>query len=71
MVIIIKDGKAQMVDKMIYISTSTSKPYRLTEREKNIHIYIYIPRGKGRKRWCWYINHRINTTNFWSMITLF
>ena len=39
-----------MVDKMIYISTSTLKPYRLTGREKNIHIYIYTPRGKGRKR---------------------
>jgi hypothetical protein len=50
MVIIIKDGKAQMVDKMIYLSTSTSSLYRLTEGEKNKHIYIYIPRGKGRKR---------------------
>jgi hypothetical protein len=47
MVIISKEGKAQMVDKMIYISTSTLSLYRLTGREKNIHIYIYTPRGKG------------------------
>ena len=36
-----------MVDKMIYISTSTSKLYRLTGREKNMSLYIYIPRGLG------------------------
>tara|TARA_R110000751_G_scaffold144246_1_gene247820 strand:+ start:1353 stop:1496 length:144 start_codon:yes stop_codon:yes gene_type:complete len=47
MVIISKEGKAQMVDKMINISTSTLKPYRVTGREKNISLYIYIPRGLG------------------------
>jgi len=30
LVIISKEGKAQMVDKMIYISTSTSSLYRVT-----------------------------------------
>jgi len=39
-----------MVDKMIYISTSTFSLYRLTEREKNKHIYIYIFQGaRGEK----------------------
>jgi len=47
LVVISKEGKAQRVDKMIYISTSTLKPYRLTGREKNISLYIYIPKGLG------------------------
>ena len=71
LVVVSKEGKAQMVDKMIYISTSTLKAYGVTDLEKNGHIFIYILVGMGCKRWCWYINHRINTTNSWSMITLF
>jgi len=31
LVIINKEGKAQRVDKMIYLSTSTSRLYRVTE----------------------------------------
>tara|TARA_R100001244_G_scaffold44566_1_gene40512 strand:+ start:421 stop:573 length:153 start_codon:yes stop_codon:yes gene_type:complete len=31
LVIVSKEGKAQMVDKMIYISTSTLKAYGVTE----------------------------------------
>jgi hypothetical protein len=36
-----------MVDKMIYISTSSAKGYRVIGREKNKHIFIYVSRGKG------------------------
>jgi len=50
LVIISKEGKAQMVDKMIYLSTSSLKGYRVTDQEKNRHIFIYIPRGMGVKR---------------------
>ena len=49
-VIISNEGKAQMVDKMINISTSTLSLYRVTDQEKNRHIYIYIPMDTGRKR---------------------
>jgi hypothetical protein len=47
LVIINKQLKAHMVDKMIYISTSTRSLYALTDREKNKHLYIYPKGGKG------------------------